>query len=496
MKMKIHWKVQDQLKILVIGISLSIAIPAFSYAAPVITITPQQKEGELIIQLDRNAKVDSFLQSRAASEMGFRKGRLLSRRLNIWLLPYNPATARSRGLASTQEVLGFTRSISNIKKAQANHIVSLRDTVPDDPRFDDQWGLHNTGQSGGTTDADIDAPLAWDTAIGGTSADGDQVVIAVIDAGFDLNHEDLNFWKNTHELPNNGIDDDGNGYIDDFDGWNAYSDNGNIPSSTHGTHVAGIAAAIGNNGTGVSGVNWEASVLPIAGSSGNEATVIAAYSYALEMRARYNETNGNEGAFVVVTNSSFGVDFGSPDDFPIWCEMYNDLGNVGILSVAATANRNIDVDDRGDIPTTCDSPFLISVTNTTDTDTRNAGAAFGLTSIDLGAPGTDILSTIPNNAYGNLTGTSMATPHVVGAIALLFSAAPIEAIQQYKANPAEEALNFRNYLLNGVDQIDALNEITVTGGRLNVANAIDNIPTVPEQQNLAWLVPVISLILN
>src|SRR5690606_9496705 len=144
--------------------------------------------------------------------------------------------------------------------------------------------------------------------------------------------------KNTDETPNNGIDDDNNGYVDDYDGWNAYNSTGNIPSANHGTHVAGIAGAIGNNEIGISGVNWNVKTMPIAGSSGNEATVVEAYAYALEMRARYNETDGDEGAFIVVTNTSFGVDMGDPTNFPIWCSMYDELGEVGILSCAATAN--------------------------------------------------------------------------------------------------------------------------------------------------------------
>ena len=132
--------------------------------------------------------------------------------------------------------------------------------------------------------------------------------MAIVDGGADLNHVDIDFFKNIHEIPNNGQDDDGNGYIDDYDGWNAYSNNGNIPSSSHGTHVAGISAAIGNNGTGIAGVNWGVKVMPIAGSSSNESVVVNAYGYVLEMRSTYNETDGAFGAFVVATNSSFGVD--------------------------------------------------------------------------------------------------------------------------------------------------------------------------------------------
>ena len=489
-------KYRDLIALKVVVLFISLCLPVASSANN--GKSPAYIEGEIIVQLNSNVDMNAFSRSRASSTIGLKKGKLLSRRLNIWLLPYNRTSARSQGLTSNQDVLGYMRGLPDIKKAQFNHRITLRDTIPNDPRFDEQWALSNTAQSGGTAGADIDAPIAWDRAVGGTSADGDQIVVAVIDGGVDLDHEDLNLWKNNNEIANNDIDDDDNGYIDDFDGWNAIDSNGTIPNSGHGTHVSGIAAAIGNNGTGISGVNWNVSVLPIAGADRDEATVIEAYSYVLEMRALYNETNGREGAFIVSTNASFGVDLGDPAQFPIWCAIYDDLGAEGVLSVAATANNNINVDTQGDVPTTCASQFLISVTNTTDTDAIAADAAFGEQSIDLGAPGTNILSTLPNDTYGDRTGTSMAAPHVAGAIALLYAASPLENIQLYKSDPSNQALNYKEYLLNGVDQISALDGITVTGGRLNVSNAINNIPQVlpPPQVSLAWLVPVISLILN
>ncbi|RMI19163.1 MAG: hypothetical protein D6681_03140, partial [Calditrichaeota bacterium] len=392
--------------------------------------------------------------------------RLLSRRMNIWLVSYNPQQVSASG------ALDAVYRHPSVILAQFNHYVARRDTFPDDPLFPQQWALNNTGQSGGTPDADIDAPEAWDFATGGQTATGDDIVVAVIDGGADLAHQDIAFWKNVHEIPNNGIDDDNNGYVDDYDGWNAYNHTGNIPSDFHGTHVSGIAGALGNNGIGVSGVNWNIKIMPIAGSSTTESVVVEAYGYVLEMRARYNETNGDSGAFVVVTNSSFGVDFGDPNDYPIWCAMYDSMGVQGILSCAATANLNINIDVEGDVPTACPSDYLISVTNTTHTDHKNSGAAYGATTIDLGAPGTNILSTTPGNGYGTATGTSMATPTVAGAVALLFAAAPPSLIQEYKAAPDQIALLFKQWILDGVDSIPDLIGTTVSGGRLNVFNSI------------------------
>jgi len=426
-------------------------------------------QGEMLIQIRPDLEQDSILKtlSEDFQDASLQSKRLLSKRMNIFLFEFDA------NRVSDVEFLSLVKQHPFVLEAQFNHYVEQRSTYPDDPSFDDQWALENTGQTGGVFDADIDAPEAWDLNTGGVTILGDTLIVAIVDGGCYIAHNDLNMWKNYDEIPGNGIDDDENGYIDDYDGWNAYNHIGIIPTHSHGTHVSGIAAAIGNNNLGVSGVNWNVKVMPIVGSSGVESIVVEAYGYVLEMRARYNETNGEHGAFVIATNASFGVNYGNPANYPLWSAMYDSLGVYGVLSTGATMNINANVDETGDMPTACDSDYLITVTSTTKNDEKYSSAAYGLTTIDLGAPGIGIISTDNYNTFTYKSGTSMATPHVTGAIALLFSVANEEFLLQYQQQPGEIALLIKQFILDGVDIIPDLENITVSGGRLNIFNSLE-----------------------
>lgn len=428
--------------------------------------------GNLLIMVKSNEDAQQLcndLQFIKGIKTDFRMERVLSKSMHIYLVSFN-ATA-----IGNDEMLDAARRNHLVKIAQFNHIVKER-VIPNDPQFGVMWDMKNTGQSGGTPLADIRATEAWDITTGGLTAQGDSIVVAVIDSGFDLTQQDLNYWKNYQEIPNNGIDDDNNGFTDDFDGWNGATGTDNFSVASHGTHVSGTVGAKGNNGIGVTGVNWNVKIMPIAyGASGSgfEANVIASYAFAMDQRRDYNLTNGAKGAFVVATNSSFGVDLALPSAYPLWCAMYDSLGSVGILSAGATANANYNVDVQGDIPTACTSEWLVTVTNTTNTDSKNNSCGYGATTIDLGAPGTNITSTYPSNSYSSITGTSMATPHVAGAIALMYSVMCPQFITDYKTNPAGIALMVKDSLLGSVTVIPSMSSgITVTGGRLNLFGAV------------------------
>ncbi len=346
-----------------------------------------------------------------------------------------------------QTAVATLTAMDAVVYAQPNYLLQFDGvTLPNDPRFSSLWGLHNAGQTGGTPDADIDAPEAWALSTGRES-----VIVAVIDTGVDYTHSDLaaNIWTNPGEIAGDGIDNDGNGFVDDVHGWDFVNgDNDPMDDNNHGTHVAGTIAAVGNNGTGVTGVGWNVQIMPlkIADLNGSASLYDAmlALQYAVSMGA-------------TVSNNSYG----GASNSTAFADAIAAAGQAGHVFVAAAGNFGTNNDLIAQYPANVPLGNVIAVAATDHRDARPSWSNYGATTVDLGAPGVSILSTVPGGGYGWMSGTSMATPHVAGAVALVQSVRP-----DYSVAEVVDAI------LDGVDPVASMAGITVSGGRLNVAGTL------------------------
>ena len=353
---------------------------------------------------------------------------------------------------SVERAVGRFKNHPAVEFIEPDYVVHA-DAVPNDPLFPLQWSLRNTGQQTGIAGADIDAVGAWDQATGSS-----QVIVAIIDSGMDWHHPDLagNLYTNPGEIAENGIDDDGNGYVDDVHGFDFYDFDGDPSDENgHGTHVSGIIGAVGNNGIGIAGVAWRVQLMPVKflGRDGTGATssAIAAIEYAIDMGA-------------LILNNSWG---GGPPSEALRLAIVAS-NNAGLLFVAAAGNGGLNNDIYDHYPSSFDVPNIIAVASSSRTDTRSEFSNFGATSVDLAAPGTQILSTIPGGQTTVLSGSSMAAPHVSGALALLKSRYPAMAPSAMKT-----------VVLASTDRIPALEGLVATGGRLNVLRMMDGPDEVP-----------------
>lgn len=379
-----------------------------------------------------------------------------------------------------QKTIDFLNSRREIIAIQIPQKIEYRKTNSNDPLFSEQWNLMNNGQLGGTIDADVDAELAWNYGQGDLTKNNDTIVIAVVDAGFDINHEDLNFWKNKHEIPNDSIDNDNNGYTDDSQGWNIENGNGNtytgIMNSTfdqhwHGTAVCGSAAAIGNNAKGISGIASKAQILPVHLGDIYSDSIIKAYDYVIKMRERYNSSNGDSGAYIVSINSSFGIS-DSPSNNTVWCNLYDYMGSIGILNATATDNAYVNYDIFDDMPGGCASNFIINTSYSNKND-EIGNCGYGKINVDIAAPAAQIHICVPGNKYELSTGTSFASPQVAGAVAVLYSAACDSFLTVAKNNPDTAALLIRQFILSGAEVKATYENKFSSNGRLNVYNAVN-----------------------
>jgi subtilisin family serine protease len=338
----------------------------------------------------------------------------------------------------------------SIEYAEPNYI--YRTSIdPNDPRFSSLYGMRIIG-----------APDAWETQTGSQS-----VIVGVIDTGIDGEHEDLqaNMWTNQGESgggkENNNVDDDGNGFVDDFRGWDFINnDNNPFDDNDHGTHVSGTVGAAGNNSTGVVGVNWNVKLMPLkflgGDGSGSSGDAIDAIIYGTNMGAK-------------VLNNSWGGG-GRSQALEDAIKFANDRG---VLFVAAAGNESSDNDRTPSFPANYEVENVISVAASTSSDNIASFSNTGEKTVHLAAPGSGILSTEPRNRYQSLNGTSMATPHVSGAAALVWAQFPSITMSRVKIR-----------LLGSVDRNNSfLNEV-ITDGRLNVNRAISTNPIIANTTQL------------
>ncbi len=368
------------------------------------------------------------------------------------------------GSHDIQTVIKILESSGMVEYAEPDYRVTAL-LQPNDPDLPLLWGLENTGQIGtdddsGLIDADIDATEAWEITTG-----TQHTIVAVIDTGIDYTHEDLveNMWSNPGEIPGDGIDNDGNGYIDDIHGINCADGSGDpMDDNHHGTHVSGTIGARGNNGIGVSGVNGATQLMGLkfldAAGDGDLSDAIECLAYAVNMKNNY-------GVNVRIINNSWGGGGFSQ----AMLEAIQASNDANMLFIASAGNKSRDNDTHERYPAGYNVENIISVAATTKTDLLSNASNYGSLSVDLGAPGNDILSTTPGNHYQRLSGTSMATPHVSGAAALLWD-----------HDPSLSAIDLKNLLLFTGDDLDVLQGVTTTGKRLNVNNALICIPGNPQ----------------
>ncbi|HPG41324.1 MAG TPA: S8 family serine peptidase [bacterium] len=402
------------------------------------TVTPQQ--------------ITAFMQQHGLETIKAYK--ILPNTFHVRITDQQPAGDKARSLMSLPQV-----EIVDLNMKSRVH------AVPNDPGFDGLFGMHNEGQTGGEDDADIDAPEAWDIETG-----SGQVIVGILDSGIDYDHPDLedNMWINADEIPDNGVDDDDNGYIDDIHGWDfAYGDNDPSDYCGHGTHVAGTVGAIGNNGIGVAGVCWNVKLMALKylndESSGWTNDMLTAFEYGV--------ANGVD----IIQNSTGG---GSYEEV-----LKRAIANTNTLFVSSAGNDAKDTDEDAAYPSAYNCANILAVAALDHNNDISTFSNFGAQTVDLAAYGTDILSTKPYNEteidfgapgsgldpdyYGIISGTSMSTPQVSGAAALLLSHNPDYTWQELKSA-----------IMENVDVVSSMLGKCVTHGKLNVYKALNASGTV------------------
>ncbi|HYP30074.1 MAG TPA: S8 family peptidase [Blastocatellia bacterium] len=365
------------------------------------------------------------------------------------------------GNTSVEEAVRRAKADPRVEYAEPNYIYKGSMVTPDDALFERMWGLSNSS----TTGADIAAPRAW-----GITTGSNDLVVAIIDSGADLSHQDLarNAWVNPGEVAGNGLDDDGNGLTDDINGWNFAGENNRVYThpqfDSHGTHIAGTIGAVGNNGKGVAGVAWNVKLMSLKfldkkDGRGSTADAIRSIYYAMDQRRR--------GQNVRVINASWS----GPGESIALREAVAEAGEAGILFVCAAGNDSTFIDSSPQFPVAWSGalPTMISVASMDELDEVSSFSNLGHATVSVAAPGSRILSTLPENAYGYASGTSMATPHVSGIAALVWASEPGLTPAQVK----------RRIMATSEPLLTLASQVT-SAGRANAYNALTN--SVPPVQ--------------
>ena len=362
---------------------------------------------------------------------------------------------RLKGLTGSETISRFTDH-PLLRYIEPNYVYQAG-AVPNDYFFPQQWALLNTGQTGGTPGADIRATEAWDLSTGSSD-----VVIGILDSGIDSTHPDLaaNLFTNPGEIPANGLDDDGNGFVDDVHGWDFVAgDNDPQDDNGHGTNMAGIAGALGNNGIGIAGACWQVRLLPLkflnASGTGTTADAIQALDYAV-------------GLGVPITNNSWGG--GSFSQALLDAIVAADEAGMLFVTIAGGSSRNID--ENPVYPACYDVPNVIVAAATTHTDSLYPPSGYGPKAVDLAAPGANILTTRPGGSYGYLSGSSMSAAYVSGALALLLARYPF-------LTPGDAA----THLLDRVEVLPSLAGLVRTEGRLDAYRPLAELPVTAVRED-------------
>jgi Tol biopolymer transport system component/subtilisin family serine protease len=403
--------------------------------------------------------------------------------------------------ADTSDSIAALRARPDVIYAEPNFIRKAF-VAPNDPRYPEMWGLNNTGQPAtfagnpGTPGNDIRAEQAWAIITGSHS-----VVVGVIDTGIDINHVDLqnNIWTNPGEIAGNGVDDDGNGLIDDIHGWDFAHNDASVfdyteptypPSNSytgdfddHGTHVAGTIGAVGNNAIGVTGVNWQVSLMSLKflteDGSGSSLDLLKALGYAKTMKQLWVSSGGTKGANIRVLNNSYGgIAFSQSELTAI-----RELSDLGILFVVAAGNEDVLNDLYPVYPSSYLSPNLISVAASGGGGIKANFSNWGEGTVNVTAPGEHILSTTPKNTYDFASGTSMSAPHVSGTAALVCALEPnitlpeLRSVMMYSGYTAPwQGINvFQISTGRAVDAGRALQSVSSTDADVTAPGPITNL---------------------